>query len=67
MRHLVVSATLAIGIALLSGCGQKGPLVLPARPASSTPASAASVATPAATAAVPAAAASAPAPATSTR
>lgn len=62
-RHVVSASLLLLGIGLLAGCGQKGPLYLPTRPAApatSAPATAASAARPAtaATAAVPAAAVS---------
>ncbi len=60
MRRLIVSIVLVLGVTLLSGCGQKGPLTLP-RAQVAAPASAASAgaapATPA-TAATPAAASS---------
>lgn len=58
MRRRVTFALLLLpALALLTGCGQKGPLVLPPRPA--TPAAATSVPTapaPAASAALPASA-----------
>lgn len=58
MRRLLLPTLAALSAAALAGCGNKGPLVLPARPVA--PASAAS-------AALPAGAGSAmPAPATST-
>ncbi|MGH8184336.1 MAG: LPS translocon maturation chaperone LptM [Rhodanobacteraceae bacterium] len=64
-HHVVPASLLLLGIGLLAGCGQKGPLYLPTRPASSAPADsppppATSVAKPAAaaTAAIPAAATS---------
>lgn len=38
-RHIVSALLLAMGLALLAGCGQKGPLVLPPpKPAVATPA-----------------------------
>ncbi|HEY9112394.1 MAG TPA: lipoprotein [Rhodanobacteraceae bacterium] len=67
MRHrIVISASLLLlGAGLLAGCGQKGPLFLPTKPAapppaSSTPAPAASAGqpAPAATLATPASASS---------
>lgn len=58
MRYIALLAIVALGIAVLSGCGQKGPLTWPTRPGSSAPASASSTAAPATTAATPAAATS---------
>ncbi|HLI17286.1 MAG TPA: lipoprotein [Rhodanobacteraceae bacterium] len=50
-RHIIAASLLVFGIGLLAGCGQKGPLVLPTKPApaptSAVPASSASVAKPA--------------------
>jgi predicted small lipoprotein YifL len=51
MRSLRVFALLALA-AVVSGCGNKGPLVLPAQP--QAPAAAASAPAPASTAAAPA-------------
>ncbi|MGN6788273.1 MAG: LPS translocon maturation chaperone LptM [Rhodanobacteraceae bacterium] len=48
-RVLVFASLLLLGIGVLAGCGQKGPLFLPAKPAA--PASAASAAAPSASAA----------------
>ncbi|HJR13732.1 MAG TPA: lipoprotein [Rhodanobacteraceae bacterium] len=65
-RRVVISASLLLlGTGLLAGCGQKGPLFLPTKPA--TAASASSVPAPAASAATPAPAttSAAPAPASS--
>jgi len=63
-RHIVPASLLLLGLGLLAGCGQKGPLFLPARPA--LPASAASAPAPAVSAAKPADAATVPASASST-
>jgi predicted small lipoprotein YifL len=63
MRHRTVSMSLLLllGIGLLAGCGQKGPLFLqPTKPVMPAPASANTVATPAAAASIAAPAASAP-------
>ena len=58
MRPIALIITVALGVAALSGCGQKGPLTWPTRPGSSAPASASSSAAPATTTAIPAAASS---------
>lgn len=49
MRRLILLLSLSLFAALLSGCGQKGPLVLPTKPAAApaaTPAPATSNAQP---------------------
>lgn len=38
MRRLILLLSLSLFATLLGGCGQKGPLVLPTRPATATPA-----------------------------
>ncbi|HJR10131.1 MAG TPA: lipoprotein [Rhodanobacteraceae bacterium] len=66
MRHRHFAAPLLLlGFGLLAGCGQKGPLYLPTRPAalasaSSTPATATPAAKPAGSATVAAPASSSP-------
>ncbi|HEU4670671.1 MAG TPA: lipoprotein [Dyella sp.] len=62
MRRLLLPTLAVLSAAALAGCGNKGPLVLPARPTATTNAPA--VAAPA-TVAPPAPAATVPAPAAS--
>jgi predicted small lipoprotein YifL len=61
MPRFVLRASLLLGLGLLAGCGQKGPLVLPTKPAAPAPASSAPA--PATSAARPAGAATTVAPA----
>ncbi|TAM93732.1 MAG: hypothetical protein EPN40_12990 [Rhodanobacteraceae bacterium] len=64
-RHVVYGSLLLLGFGLLAGCGQKGPLFLPTKPA--TPASAAPASASAApSAAKPARATTAAVPASAT-
>lgn len=47
-RHTVATLMLLAVLALLAGCGKKGDLFLPTKPATTTPATASSVVRPAA-------------------
>lgn len=52
-RHIVCVSLLSLGLGLLAGCGQKGPLYLPPpRPVVTAPAASASTVKPAAAATV---------------
>lgn len=65
MRRLLLPTLAVLSAAALAGCGNKGPLVLPAMPAAPASATGASAAPAAAGRTMPAPAASTPAPASS--